>query len=38
MPLTLPDALTHYRAMYDATHKFWGYFQVVAASTTAFAW
>lgn len=38
MSLTLSDALSHYRSLSDTTHKFWGYFQVVAAGTAAFAW
>lgn len=38
MSLTLSDALSHYRSASDATHKFWGYFQAVAAGTAAFAW
>lgn len=38
MSLTLSDGLAHYRFMSDTTHKFWGYFQAVAAGTAAFAW
>lgn len=38
MPLTLSDALSHYRSVSDATHRYWGYFQVVAGGTAAFAW
>lgn len=38
MSLTLSDALSHYRSVSDTTHKFWGYFQAVAAGTAAFAW
>lgn len=38
MSLTLNDALSHYRSVSDSTHKFWAYFQVVAAGTAAFAW
>lgn len=38
MSLTLSDALSHYRAVSDTTHKFWGYFQAIAAGTAAFAW
>jgi hypothetical protein len=38
MSLTLSDALSHYRSVSDATHKFWGYFQAVAVGTAAFAW
>ncbi len=38
MSLTLNDALSHYRSVADTTHRFWGYFQAVAAGTAAFAW
>lgn len=38
MSLTLADALSHYRSVSETTHKFWGYFQAVAAGTAAFAW
>jgi hypothetical protein len=38
MSLSLSDALSHYRSVSDATHRFWGYFQVVAGGTAAFAW
>ncbi|MNC41784.1 hypothetical protein D3C75_905640 [compost metagenome] len=38
MSLTLSDALSHYRSVSDSTHKYWGYFQVVAGGTAAFAW
>ena len=38
MSLTLSDALSQYRAISDTTHRFWGYFQAVAAGTAAFAW
>lgn len=38
MSLTLSDALSHYRSISDTTHRFWGYFQAVAAGTAAFAW
>lgn len=38
MSLSLADALSHYRAVSETTHKFWGYFQAVAAGTAAFAW
>jgi len=38
MSFTLPDALSHYRATLDKNHKFWGYFQLVASATAAFAW
>jgi len=38
MSLTLSDALSQFRAVSDTTHKFWGYFQAVAAGTAAFAW
>ena len=38
MSLTLSDALSQYRAVSDTTHKFWGYFQAVAAGTAGFAW
>jgi hypothetical protein len=38
MSLTLSDALSHYRSVSDATHRYWGYFQVVAIGTAGFAW
>jgi hypothetical protein len=38
MSLTLNDALSHYRSVSDATHRFWGYFQAVAVGASAFAW
>ncbi|KFX71077.1 hypothetical protein TMS3_0103795 [Pseudomonas taeanensis MS-3] len=38
MSLTLSEALTHYRSVTDATHRYWGYFQLVAGGTAAFAW
>ena len=38
MSLTLGDALSHYRSVADATHKFWGYFQAVAVGAAGFAW
>ena len=38
MSLTLTDALSQYRSVSEATHRFWGYFQAVAAGTAAFAW
>ena len=36
--LSLSDALSHYRGVSDATHRFWGYFQAVAAGAAGFAW
>lgn len=36
--ISLSDALAQYRGITDATHRFWGYFQAVAAGTAAFAW
>jgi hypothetical protein len=38
MALSLNDALSHYHSVSDTAHKFWGYFQIVAAGTAAFAW
>lgn len=38
MSLTLSDALSHYHSISDTTHRFWGYFQAIAAGTAAFAW
>lgn len=38
MAYSISDALSHYRAISDATHKFWGYFQAVAVGSAAFAW
>lgn len=38
MSLTISDALSHYRSVSDTTHRFWGYFQALAAGTAAFAW
>lgn len=38
MSLTLSDGLSHYRSVSDTTHRFWGYFQAVAAGTAAFTW
>ena len=38
MALSVNDALGHYRAVAEATHKYWGYFQAIAAGTAAFAW
>ncbi|ETW93714.1 MAG: hypothetical protein ETSY2_50930 [Candidatus Entotheonella gemina] len=38
MAFSLNDAISHYRSITDTTHKFWGYFQAVAAGTAAFAW
>jgi hypothetical protein len=36
--LTLQDALGHYRAATDATHRFWAYFQVAAIGLVSYAW
>jgi hypothetical protein len=38
MNFTLTDALAHYRAASETTHKFWGYYQVVAIGVAGFAW
>lgn len=38
MSFSLNDAVSHYRSIADTTHKFWGYFQAIAAGTAAFAW
>lgn len=38
MLYTLNDAIEQHKFQTDATHKFWGYFQVVAAGAVAVAW
>lgn len=38
MTISLSDTLSHYRAVTDTSHRYWGYFQAIAASTAAFAW
>jgi hypothetical protein len=38
MAFSLSDALEQYRATVEATHRFWGYFQVAAAAAAGFAW
>lgn len=35
---SISEALSQYRSIADATHRFWGYFQAVAAAAAAFAW
>lgn len=38
MSLGLDHALAHYRSLSDSTHKFWGYFQLVAIATVGYVW
>ncbi len=38
MALSISDAVAHYRSVSEDTHKFWGYFQAIAAGSAAFAW
>lgn len=38
MSLTLADALSRYSSVSDTTHKFWGYYQILAAGTATVAW
>jgi hypothetical protein len=36
--LNLSDALSHYRAAADSTHRFWAYFQLVGGGLISFTW
>jgi len=38
MSLGLDNALSHYRSLSDSTHKFWGYFQLVAIASVGYVW
>ncbi|XQE65144.1 hypothetical protein ACOAPY_10565 [Pseudomonas sp. P3C3] len=38
MLYTLKEAIEQHQYQTDGTHKFWGYFQVIAAGSAAIAW